>query len=380
MGTQAVSWKKVFMIAGAFCALWIGSGVTTGQEALQFASSSGFYKGMGTNILYTIFLGYIVYVLYGVGQREQFENPYDAFEYYCGKYIGNIYVWFTLILNYGIYVVMVAGSGAALHQYYGIPTEIGSYCVALVVLGTVVLGVQKLLDIIGVIGPLKVVFLLILGIAAVGSIAGGNTDVLAVNSELIQQAGFETASGNWLWSSVLWALLGLISGITFFVINAQTCQSVKEARLASLIGVGLVFIVNSLIITAEVVFLDNIRGQQIPTLAIAKQVIPFLTMFFAPLLVVCIYAAGSSILLVCTRKFSVDKTRKFNLVALGLTIFGTIAGTMLPFSKLVNILYPLSGYAGIALMGFILYKELINKNAFPFRKASDSDSVSRTTE
>lgn len=373
MENQAVSWKKVFIIAGAFCAFWIGSGVATGQEALQYAASNGAFKGIATTTLYSLFLIFMVYILYGVGQREQFDNPYDVFEYYCGKYVGQIYIWFSVVLTYGIYVVMLAGSGAAIHQYYGISANIGTYFVAILALATAVLGIEKLLDIIGVIGPVKILFLSIIGIAALGTLAE-NPGILAVNSELIQSAGFESVSSNWIWSAILWALLGLIFGIAFFIINGQTCQSVKEARIASILGVCGVFVVNTLLIISEVVYLDTIRDQQVPTLAIAKLVAPFLAMIFAPVLILCIYSAVASLLLVVTRKFAVDKTKKFNLAAIGLTVVGMFAGTLLPFAKLVNIMYPLSGYAAIALMGFIIYKEFINKNAFPY-KASGGASV-----
>lgn len=364
MENQAVSMKKVFIIAGAFCAFWIGSGVATGQEALQYAAANGAFKGIATTVVYSIFLMFLVYVLYGLGQRKQFANPYDVFEYYCGKYIGQIYIWFSVVLTYGIYVVMLAGSGAAIQQYYGISSNIGTWLVALLALGTAVLGVNRLIDIIGVIGPVKIVFLSIIGIAALATLAD-NPAVLYTNSELIQSAGFEKVSDNWLWSAVLWGLLGLMFGMTFFIINGATCQSAKEARLGGIIGVCGVLVVNALLIITEIVYLDTIRGQQVPTLAIAQVVAPFLAMIFTPILILCIYSAVASLLLVVTRKFAVDKTKKFNLTAIGLTAVGMFTGTLLPFDKLVNILYPLSGYAAIALMGFIIYKEFINKGAFP---------------
>lgn len=379
MENQAVSWKKVCIIAGAFCAFWIGSGVATGQEVLQFAATHGAYKGMAINVFYTAILIFMVYVLYATGQREQFDNPYDVFEYYCGKYVGKIYLCFIILSTYCSYVIMLAGSGATIHQYYGLPSSVGTYLVAGLAFLTAVLGIKKLIEVIGVIGPIKILFLGILGIAALGALAD-NPGALAANSEIIQHSGFKQISANWPWSGFLWAVLGLMYGTTFFIINGQLCQSVREARIGSILGVLGVFVVTALMIVAEVVFVEAIKGQQVPTLAISKLVSPFITAIFAPILLLCIYSAVSSLLLLVTRKFAVDKTRKFNLVAAGLTAVGMFFGTLLPFDQLANILYPLAAYAAIALLGFIIYKELINKNAFPFRKASVNTSMDDIAE
>lgn len=309
--------------------------------------------------------------MYGVAQKEQFSNPYDIFEYYCGKYVGQLYLWFCVVLTYGIYVVMLAGAGAALQQYYGISADIGTCFVAFLALVTAMLGVEKLIGIIGFIGPAVSLFLTGIGIAALAVFAE-NPGVLVLNSELIQRAGVETVSSKWAWSGVLWALLALLAGITFFVINAVTCRSVKEARLAGGIGVCVVLIVNILLVITEVVYVDVIKGQQVPTLAIAQTVSPVLAMIFTPILLLCMYSSISSMLLVVTRKFAADKTKRFNLTAIGLTAFGMFAATTLPFAKLVNILYPLTGYAAIGLMGFIIYKEFINRNAFPYKISGDT--------
>ena len=370
METQKVSMKKVFIIAGALCAYWVGAGFATGQEILQFLSTSGVVKGIIGAVIYSSLLGFFVYTLCGLGQKMQFSNPYDFFVYYCGKHIGRVYIWFSVVLMYGIYVVMLAGAGAIIEQYYGIPASIGTYCAALLALGTALLGVEKLIDTIGVIGPANIVSVLAICIIALTAFVQ-QPDLLLMNGELIQTAGFPTASDSWFWSAILWAFLGLMFGSTFFVISGSSCKSLKEARISGLLAVGAIFIAIVLVIIAEIVYLDVIKGQQVPMLAIAKHVAPGLAMIFVPVLMVCIYCSMSSILLVVTRKFAVDKTKKFNFIAVTLTAIGMFAGTLLPFDQLVNLLYPVSGYSGIALVAFIIYKEFMNKNAFPFEKSGN---------
>jgi uncharacterized membrane protein YkvI len=64
------------------------------------------------------------------------------------------------------------------------------------------------------------------------------------------------------------------------------------------------------------------------------------------------------------RKFAVDKTKKFNIIAAVLIIIGMLFGGIIPFDKLVNILYPLAGYSAIVFIGFMVHKEVkIRKNS-----------------
>ena len=143
---------------------------------------------------------------------------------------------------------------------------------------------------------------------------------------------------------------------------------------------GAVFIAIVLVIVAEILCLDVIKGQQVPTLAVAKHVAPYIAMIFAPVLLVCIYSAVASLLMVVTRKFATDKTLRYNLVAIILTAVGMFFGTLLPFDQLVNILYPLSGYFAILLGILIVYKEFINKNAFPYEKSASEQEGQKHEE
>jgi uncharacterized membrane protein YkvI len=367
VGKQSISIKKVAILAGAFCAYMIGSGFSTGQEILQFFSTSGPVKGIIAALVYMVLMMFFTYILYGLGQRKQFNNPYDVFEYYCGKYIGKVYTWYSVILLYGTYIVMLSGAGATIHQYYGTSIYIGTYGVALIALTTALLGVEKLIDIIGVIGPIEILFMIIIGVAALAALAE-QPNLLSVNGALIATSGFKTVSGNWLWSGILYALLGLMFGVAFFVINGQSAKSVKEARISGMIGTGVYTLAIILLIITETVYLDIIKGQQVPTLAIAKHVAPVLGLIFSVIILLCIYSAVASILLVVTRNFANDKTKKFYIIAIVLTVIGMFTSTVLPFDRLVNILYPISGYSGIGFLGFVAYKEFINRDAFPMAK------------
>lgn len=360
MEKELISWKKVVLLAGALCAYWIGSGFSTGQEVLQFFTASG-TKGIIAALIFVVLMSWLSYILYGIGQKKKFENPYDVFEYYCGKVIGQVYIWYSVALVYGIFVVMLAGGGATIHQYYGIPTYIGTGAIAILALGTTLLGVEKLIDIIGVIGPIKIVFVVIVGVAGIITLFGQPT-LLSEANNLMPTLGFKAASSNWAWSGALYAFLALMVSIPFQVDCGASAGSVKEARLAGLIGTFVFTLAIILLVIAELVYYKLIVGKQVPTLEIANHISPILGLIFSVLIVVSIYSAVASFLLMTVRKFAPDRTKKFNIIATVLTAIGMFFGGVLPFDKLVNILYPIAGYSAIVFTGFMIYKELREKN------------------
>lgn len=356
MNTQEVNLKSIVILAGAICAYLIGSGFATGQEVFQFFTASG-SKGIIAALIFLAIMSSSSYILCGIGQKRKFENPYDVFEYYCGKVIGQGYIWYSVVMNYCIFVVMLAGGGATINQYYGTPVAIGTGGIALLALGTAVLGINKLIRIIGVIGPIKVLFVVILGIAGLIAIIG-HPVVLAEANRAIPTLGMKTASPNWAWSGALYAFLCLMMSIPFLVNCGASARSLKEARAVGIAASSGFTVAIIMLLISELVNYKLIAGKQVPTLEIASSISPILGLIFSILIVVAIYSAVASLLLMTVRKFAVDKTRKFNILATALTATGILVGGIIPFDKLVNILYPLAGYSAIVFMGFMVFKEM----------------------
>ncbi|MBN7774098.1 hypothetical protein [Clostridium aminobutyricum] len=63
----------------------------------------------------------------------------------------------------------------------------------------------------------------------------------------------------------------------------------KEAKIAGVVGVAGIAVVVVSMLVGESAFLDVIRGQQVPTLAISKHVSPVLGMIFALILILIIH-------------------------------------------------------------------------------------------
>ncbi len=356
MKKSQISLKTIILYAGAICAYLIGSGFATGQEVLQFFTTSG-TKGILAALIFLGIMSLASYALCRVGQRKQFENPYDVFEYYCGKWVGAAYVWYSVLLNYCVFVVMLAGGGATINQYYGAPVYVGTGLIGLMALGTAILGMEKMIKIIGVIGPVKIIFVVILGSAALLATLK-NPALLIEAGKIVPTLGLKSASNNWAWSGALYTFLCLMVSIPFLISCGAAAKGEKEAGLIGIVGSAGFTIAIVMLVISELVNYKIIVGKQVPTLEIAASLSPVLEMIFSILIIVAIYSAVASLLLMTVRKFAVDKTRKFNLLAMAFTAVGMCFGGVIPFDKLVNVLYPLAGYSCIVFIGFVLYKEM----------------------
>ena len=171
---QQVSIWNIVKLAGAYIAFTIGSGFATGQEVLQFFTSYGPAGYIGALVSMFLFAA-MGAALMVKGHELNLTVQTEIFRYYCGKYIGYILEFFTIICLFCVVSIMFAGSGAVAAEYFGVGAEIGKLGMAILCVVTVLLGLNGLVDIIGAIGPVITVFTILIGIVtAVTSTYYGN--------------------------------------------------------------------------------------------------------------------------------------------------------------------------------------------------------------
>ena len=103
--------------------------------------------------------------------------------------------------------------------------------------------------------------------------------------------------------------------------------------------------------------IEAVFDKSVPTLVLADAISPIIGIVFSVIICCGIYTTTVPMLWGVTRHFAQDGTKKFVLIALGLTALGLLLG-MTNFKTLVNIIYPFSGYAGVILFGFIAWREV----------------------
>ncbi|WP_371380450.1 hypothetical protein [Sporomusa aerivorans] len=359
MTTESVNWKKTFLLAGSLCACYMGAGFTSGQEVLQFFTSLGTMGLVSIAMSWILFI-YFTYVIYKVAKEQNFNDPYDILEYYCGKILGRILVWYIVALMYGVFMIMLTGSGATINQYYGVPIYAGVWAMGILTLGTVVLGIDKLINIIGLIGPVKVLFIVIVGVPALLAMFSSPAAFLEVD-KIIPTLELKKASSNWVTAGIIYPCLYVMTAIPFMVACGASATNIKESIIAGVTGIsGFMFSVFMLVV-AELMNIQAIVGKQVPTLVVAEKISPILGATFSVLIILCIYSTATSYLWGTVRKFAEDRTKKFYIISTVLAGIGMLFGQVIPFDVLVNTLYPISGYVGIIFLVCMIVKQLKDK-------------------
>lgn len=223
--------KAVIKFAGAFIAWVIGSGFATGQEVLQFFTSYGYlsYGVVLLNLIGFLFLGQVLLV---TGYEHKTEKPFNQFKFFCGEKLGTFYSWLIPITLVLIMPVLISGAGATLSEYYRINHYIGSAIMAGMVLCAYLIGFERLIKIVSTIGPVIIIFSLLVGTITVIRDFDNFAEVSKYEAVLSESQ----SSPHWIISSVLYLSLNFLSGSTYFTELGLLSDNRKDAKYGALLG------------------------------------------------------------------------------------------------------------------------------------------------
>lgn len=343
---------NVMKFAGAFIAFIIGSGFATGQEIMQFFTSNGLYSLVSiiiSLILFTYFGSTIMSCGFDYGSLKN----YRPYKYFCGNKVGLFYEYFVPVLLFISVIVMISGAGATLQEYYGLNYYVGCAMMTILVLIAFLCGLDSLINIIGLIGPVIVVFSLIMGF----TILAQNLDGLKNISQTMMEVNLTKAGGNCVKSGILYASYNMVSGLFFFTSLGNSADTRREAKYGAIVGSLLLMIVILVMNFALLSKINDIYKLSIPTLYFAKSISPIFGKVFSIVLLCGIFStAAPNFWTVCDK---ISKEGKYNskIIAIIISILAFFCG-LFPFEKLVANVYPLTGVLGIILFICIFLKQI----------------------
>ncbi|NTW04573.1 MAG: hypothetical protein HGA27_00460 [Peptococcaceae bacterium] len=353
MDNQEVRLKQVLIYAGAFIAFLIGSGFATGQEIMQYFVAYGWLGIAGAIAVFIMFL-YVGVSFITVGYENKFQNGSDIYTYYCGKYIGKFYDYFSILFIYMSFMVMIGGAGATIHQQYGLPVAVGGVGMAILAGGTVLFGLNKIIDVIGKIGPIICVMAILLGLSAIIINPGGLSKV----NYILPNLNLMKASSNWILAALSYVGFCMLWLAAFMSQMGKTAKSTKEASLGAILG-ALGFSLAVIIVALGLMTnLEQVAGTLVPSLILAGNIHPYVAIVFSLTVAGGIYTTAVPLLWTVASRIAVEKSNKYKILTVVLTIIGAFVGMNVPFDKLVNIIYVINGYVGILLLALMIIKSI----------------------
>lgn len=365
--TGTLDIKRVFVLAGAIIAFTIGSGFATGQEIMQYYAS----YGVGSIIVLLVFVACFLYYNLNfarVSSKGTFKRSNDVYRYFCGKYVGTFFDYYSTLFCYMSFFVMVGGASSTLNQQYGLPAWVGGSLLTALAVVTVIGGLEKVVDAIGLVGPVIVV--LCIGIAVVtlvrdGSAVAAGLDALSNNGAGLTGVGagnelMKASANEWL-SGFSYAGFVLLWFASFI---SSLGMSNKRKNLDYGIVVGTAFVALAIVLVSFALISNiNTAGTEngvfvwnaaIPNLILAAKIWKPFAAIFALVVFAGIYTTAVPLLMNPVNRFAKEGTTRYRLLTVGLGLLGLIVGLFVPFRVLVNVLYVLNGYLGAILLIFMV--------------------------
>lgn len=307
---------------------------------------------MGVLGVITIFLllTFVGQEFISAGYEQDFKQPNDIYTYIAGEGVGRFYDIFSIIFLFLSYIVMLAGASATVFEQYQLPSWVGTTGMMLVVLMIVILGLDKIVDIVGNIGPIIVVLSIIVGGVSIFNNIGNIQEAGALIEGYVESGEVITASNNFLLAAfnyvgfcLLW-LAGFLSQV------GTTANSKKEAKLGAFFG-STGFSVGVLVMTLGLLLgIEDVAGSQIPALLLAQAIHPWFGVLFSITILLGIFTTAVPLLWTVVSRFSEEGTTKYRALAIGLAVLGFVVAMFFDFDILVNYVYVINGYVGIILL------------------------------
>lgn len=138
--------KHIFQVATVFVGTIVGAGLASGQEITQFFSTYGYISFLGLLIcaaFYIIFTSMMI----SISLKYNLNSYTDFINLVSPGFLGKITDYLTSFFLITGAAIILAGSGALLYQYFGIPKYLGIILMAIVSLITLLKDTKGLITI-----------------------------------------------------------------------------------------------------------------------------------------------------------------------------------------------------------------------------------------
>ncbi|WP_297437177.1 transporter [uncultured Clostridium sp.] len=331
--------KQVFQIATIFIGTIVGAGLASGKEITEFFTTYGIRSVFGI-----IFTGIFYILLCSIISKLSIEHNLKSYSDVINLVSPNIFGKLTGIIT-TIYLmcsasIILAGSGAILNQFFGIPKIIGTLIMATIAILVLLRGTDGLVEINAIIVPSLIFVISTLTILYL-FFSGENLNPLD-----ILRAESNTSSG-WVLSTILYAGYNVLC-CTGVIVPISTKYGNQKTMIKGIcIGAG---ILTFLCIAINMMLLVNqphIYEYEIPLLYVADRFgKPIQIMLMGIILaemfsteVSDVYSIGQTL----KQTFKIDfKKAVIGIVLLALPI------SLIGFSNLIETIYPIFG--GLSLI------------------------------
>ena len=350
MKAQPFSFKETLVLMGSLIASYIGAGFATGQEVMQFCAAYGRPSFLFVACFFVLFT-YALRSCAKAGAQKQLTHGKDVFYHFCGRRAGALYDLYATAFLYLSLIIMHGGAASTAHTQWGLPAWGGALLLAVLIGGTVVMGLDRLVDILGVLGPVTIAMI----IFTTGVTVWLDADKIAAGMKMIETGEVNVPR---IGSSFFTATLSNVGFVILFYAPFMTELGAKkdrrELKCATFSAVAAISAAMIIVSLALIATIRTSAAADIPTLLMARRISPVFAQAFSFVIYAGIYTASVPLLWTVSTRFAEGGTVRHRLVVVLLTLGAVVISVCLPYKTLVNTIYGFGGYLGAFLLLFMI--------------------------
>lgn len=355
---------SILALCGACISFYIGAGFATMQEVMQYETS------YGSQFIVVIAVAAIIYIYTNVsfatnGNRLKISRGGDIYIVYCsilgnrlGKVVSSFFDCFSALFCYMSFVVMCGGASATVTQQWNLPVGSGAVGLTILVIATVVFGLDGILKALSKIGP--VIIAMILLVTVLTGITGFPN--LVSNMKTIDAGGYsqvmaQVGNGNPFFSGASYGGF-VVLWFAAFLAEIGVKNKLSEVNFGTLLSMIFIFGTAAICCVALIGHIDITAAADIPALILAEQISPILAQAFAIVICAGIYTSAVPLLWTGVRMISKEGTFKYKILTIVCGMVGCVIACFVPYKGLINVLYGINGYLGFILILFMVVYDI----------------------
>ncbi|OAT79472.1 YkvI family membrane protein [Desulfotomaculum copahuensis] len=329
----------VFKIIALYAGTVIGAGFASGQEIMQFFIKFG-SRGLAGMILSGLIFGYLGLILMTLSTSRRTGSYADLLPLLMGEKLARFIDLVSLFMLPGGLAVMLAGSGAVLHEQIGLAPMTGAAAAAIITAAVILGGLQGVALVNMVVVPVKIIILIL--------VCTLSLHVHGIKIPQIDPVAGTKASFYWAWSALLYVSYNMIVPVAMLSSLGAHVPG-RAGALGGLAGGLLLGLLGLLITLTGLAFYPAITGCQVPLLFVAGQLGSLWQHGLGLLIWLAILTTAIANVHGFASRLAPRGGWPYRVLGL-LTIAAVYPLARLNFAGLVQILYPVFGYAGLVLM------------------------------
>lgn len=337
------NYRTIFQVAVVFIGTIVGAGLASGQEIAQF------FTVYGINSFIGIILCAFIYMIIGsfiikISIEHNFTSYSELIQCISPGFIGKAINFLTGLFLISSSSVILAGSGALIHQYFGISRWYGIIIMLAISLPVILRNTKGLIEINSFIVPALIIVTILIFILYLAF--SGNISISHLNN-------INPGKKNWLMSSIIYGCFNLLCCTGVLVPLSSEIKNTKTLVLglaAGTIGLTLLSLIINLLLMLNIPYIFH---YEIPMLYISNRFGLIMQMTLLCVIWFEMFSTEVSNVFSISRALKDTTGISYKLCAIIVLII-TIPISQIGFKNLILLLYP-----GFAVISFIFIIECV---------------------